>query len=177
LGLLLAFDALLCLLLFRVGNAAEVNYSWNLLTNYSDIVLAFTLRLILVPWFTYLAIQRGSPKSVIVLKGDEDFDDILWQRRKLVLGYLFILTTISQVLLGIRAVSFDSLESSVSEQYFAALLLLSITVVNLELWQADKTVTALTTTEGILFQGLHVHPLHYKPNGMPRIVQVWLFIF
>lgn len=161
LGLILGLDLIITVVLYRGVNCD--GYSTKL-----DLLLFF-LRVVAVPYIFLLGIRRGSPQSVISITAEEDFDDILWIRRKIAVGYLFLLTTASQVLLGIKAASFDSaqLANGVGEFTIAGLMFILIFLINLELWQTDRALTMFTSTEGIPFEGLHAHPLHYKPNGIP----------
>jgi len=91
------------------------------------------------------------------------------QRRKYgVLLVLFVLSTLSQVYLGIKVSAYNPTPAGQPREalgeFTAILMCLSVLWVNAEIWACRHIISELTKEEGLFLPNVHQHPVFYESS-------------
>eukprot|EP01126_Amoeba_proteus_P067528 TRINITY_DN9992_c0_g2_i5.p1 TRINITY_DN9992_c0_g2~~TRINITY_DN9992_c0_g2_i5.p1 ORF type:complete len:835 (-),score=170.10 TRINITY_DN9992_c0_g2_i5:103-2607(-) len=159
----------------------------------SDTVVLCLFRMVLIPFILYHGSRVSSLKHNLAAKTNrtdssltEDLEaDIMAlenskekkeeevkrkkKLQKITIGLIFIIITLSEIMMGVKAVLVRIQDQGKSYTFVAFMLGLSVLCMNLELWLSNTILLVLTREDGFFFPNVHSHPLYYSTDCVGHI--------
>jgi hypothetical protein len=161
----------------QFGDASELT---NFTGNMVDVVVLLVCRLIGVATFALLAVHYGStpalqdadvlfsassmPEKIKQFEAKKRAREAIRERKHALLAVPFVICTFSQMLTGVKVVSFDFELSQWNPVLTAALVCITLASINIEAFLVRSLVQHWTKEKGKFRANLHPHVLQFKPN-------------